>query len=342
VNFDPLLYSAANAAVIDPVSGAMTGVTASGDPINAAIYGNGLIFPRGAACSSAQAMSSQVACSPYGSRINPSANNNWGPRLGVAYDPFGDGKWAIRTGLGLFYDRTLNGIWEQNAFGDPPLVQTTTTLNTANSSLNLFDNPLGGQAGAAPLGPVALTATGSPTFKAPSYLDYNLSVQHEIMPNTVLEVGYVGTKGTHLLGDIDLNQPTLAARLADPTADVNAIRPYLGYGAINDRVPVYTSNYNSLQVSLNRRFSKGLTLEVGYTWSKLLTTNPYDRGLSAYNTYDLKQSYGPSVLNTPQMLVVSYVYDLPFYRNQRVSRAVSSVAGNSPALRPSSLDSRRS
>jgi Carboxypeptidase regulatory-like domain/TonB-dependent Receptor Plug Domain len=316
VNFDPLLYSAANAAVIDPVSGAMTGLTASGDPINAAIYGNGLIFPRGAACGAAQAISSQVACSPYGSRVNPSANNNWGPRLGLAYDPFGDGKWAIRAGLGLFYDRSLNGIWEQNAFGDPPLVQTTTTLNTANSSLNLFDHPLGGQAGAAPLGPVALTATGSPAFKVASYLDYNLSVQHEIMPNTVLEVGYVGTKGTHLLGDIDLNQPTLAARLADPTADVNAIRPYLGYGAINDRVPVYTSNYNSLQVSLNRRFSKGLTLEVGYTWSKLLTTNPYDRGLSAYNTYDLKQSYGPSVLNTPQMLVVSYVYDLPFYRNQ--------------------------
>jgi carboxypeptidase family protein len=318
VNFDPLLYSAGNAAVIDPALGSMTGLTAAGNPTNAAIYGNGLIFPKGAACSAAQAISTQVACSPYGSRINPSSNQNWGPRLGLAYDPFGDGKWAVRAGLGLFYDRTLNGIWEQNAFNNPPLVQTTTTLNNANSSANLFDNPLGGQAGAAPLGPVALTSTGSPSFKVPSYLDYSLSVQHELMPNTVLEVGYVGTKGTHLLGDIDLNQPTVAARqAAAPGTDVNAVRPFLGYGAINDRVPVYTSNYNSLQVSLNRRFSKGLTLELGYTWSKLLTTNPYDRGLSAYNTYDLKQSYGPSVLNTPQMLVFSYVYELPFYKGQR-------------------------
>ena len=58
-------------------------------------------------------------------------------------------------------------------------------------------------------------------------------------------------------------------------------------------------------------------MELGYTWSKLLTTNPYDRGLSAYDTYDLKQSYGASVLNTPQMLVLSYVYDFPFYHNQR-------------------------
>jgi len=314
VNFVPGLFNPANAPVIDPATGSM----ALGN--NAATYANGLIFPKGAACAAAQAVPAPlVTCSPYGARVNPSSNNNWGPRLGLAYDPFGNGKWAVRAGLGIFYDRTLNGIWEQNAFGDPPLVQTDTTLNTSNSNKNLFDNPLGaGQAGAAPLGPNAVTITGSPAFKPDSYLDYNLSVQHEVMPNTVLEVAYVGTKGTHLLGDIDLNQPTVAKRLAAaPGTDVNAIRPYLGYGAINDRATVYTSNYNSLQVSLNRRFSKGLTLELGYTWSKLLTTNPYDRGLSAYDTYDLKQSYGPSVLNTPQMLVVSYVYDLPFYRNQR-------------------------
>jgi hypothetical protein len=68
---------------------------------------------------------------------------------------------------------------------------------------------------------------------------------------------------------------------------------------------------------LNRRFSHGLTLELGYTWSKFLDTNPFDRTLAVYDTYDYKQSYGPSTLNTPQMLVFSYVYDLPFYRSQR-------------------------
>src|ERR1700722_2137647 len=316
-NFDPTLYSAANAAVIDPATGSMTGLTAAGNPVNAAIYANGLIFPTGAACSAAQAIAPTVTCSPFGSRVNPSSNNNWGPRLGLAYDPFGNGKWAVRAGLGSFYDRSLNGIWEQNAFQDPPLVQTTTVTNTPlTSTLNLFDSPLGGSVAGPPLGPTHLVTTGTPTFKVPSYLDYNLSVQHEIMPNTVLEVGYVGTKGTHLLGDVDINQPTVTARLADPTADVNAIRPYLGYGAITARLPVFTSNYNSLQVSLNRRFSRGLTLEVGYTWSKFLNTNPEDRSLATYNTYDYKQSYGPSTLNTPQMLVVSYVYDLPFHGNQ--------------------------
>ena len=81
---------------------------------------------------------------------------------------------------------------------------------------------------------------------------------------------------------------------------------------ITDRIPIFTSNYNSLQASLNRHFSNNLTVQIGYTWSRLLTTSPEDRSLATYNTYNLKQSYGPSTLNTPQMFIASYVYDLPF------------------------------
>jgi hypothetical protein len=313
VNFDPNVFNPANAPVII-ATGTTAGQMAPGN--DAATYANGLIFPIGAACTAAQAIGPLVTCSPFGSRVNPSSNNNWGPRLGLAYDPFGNGKWAIRAGYGLFYDRTLNGIWEQNAFSDPPLVQTATHNNNGTSSVNLFDNPTAGAAAGAPLGPSSLTVTGTPTFKVPSYQDYNLSVQHEIMRNTVLEVGYVGTKGVHLLGDVNINQPTVAARLANPTVDANALVPYAGYQAIVSRAPEFNSNYNSLQVSLNRRFSQGLTLGVAYTWSKLLTNNPQDRSLGVANAFDLNGSYGLSTLNTPQILVVSYVYDLPFFANQ--------------------------
>jgi hypothetical protein len=314
LNFDPAAYNPAAAPTIDPATGQMVLGSKNAD---SATYANGLIFPTGATCATAKSISNTASCSPFGGLVNPNSNKNFGPRFGLAYDPFGNGKWAIRAGYGIFYDRTLNGIWEQNAFNDPPLVQTANINNNSTTSLDIFDNPKAGSAAPTPLGPQNITITGTPIFKVPSYQDYNLSVQHELMPNTVLEVGYVGTRGTHLLGDIDLNQPTLASRLANPTADANALVPFPGYQSIISRNPIFTSNYNSLQVSLNKRFSNGLTFGAAYTWSKLLTTNPQDRSLGVYDTYNIKGNYGASTLNTPQILVFSYVYDLPFYRNQK-------------------------
>jgi Carboxypeptidase regulatory-like domain/TonB-dependent Receptor Plug Domain len=313
LNFVPAQFTFGNAPSIDPATGTMVTGTPNAD---SATYANGLVFPKGAACSAAQAISPTATCSPFGSLVNPNSNKNFGPRLGIAYDPFGNGKWAIRAGYGLFYDRTLNGIWEQNAFDDPPLVQTSAINNNGNASVNIFDNVNNGSAAPTPVTPVNIVVTGTPTFKVPSYQDYNLSVQHELMRNTVLEVGYIGTKGTHLLGDQDLNQPTVAARLANPDSDANALVNFPGFGSIRSRNPIFTSNYNSLQVSLNRRFTDGLTLGVAYTYSKLLTTQSVDRDSGIQDTYDVKAAYGLSTLNTPQILVLSYVYQLPFFKNE--------------------------
>ena len=309
-NFDPTVYSAAKAPAIDPSTGAFVpGQTLSGNPLIPATYANGIIFPKGTACSAAQAISAQVTCSPYGSNINPNKNTNFGPRIGFAYNPDGHGSTSIRGGFGIFYDRLLNGIWEQNAFQDPPLLQTTTISNT------LFDDPSG--ANAVSYGPNGLTVTGTPTFVVPNYANYSLSVERQLLPTTTVEVAYVGNMARHLLGEFDKNQPTIAARTNNPDSDVNAIRPYLGYAQMHDRAPLFTNNYNSLQVSINHRSTKGLTVGVAYTWSKDLTTNSNDRGSSATDSYDFRLDYGPSTTNTPQILEVNYIYDLPFFKDQR-------------------------
>jgi hypothetical protein len=318
-NFDPTVYQSALAPALDG-----SGNFVSGQAYTPATYANGLIFPTGAACIAAQAISAQVTCSPYGKIVNPNNNWNFGPRVGFAYSLYGDGKTVLRGGFGLFFDRTLDGTWEQNAFGDPPLVQTTTIVNGS------FDNPLGAGTAAPPApGPNQLTSTGDPTFKVPSYASFNLSLQQQLAPTTIFEIAYVGSVSRHMLGELDMNIPTLSTRESNPTAPLNNIRPYLGYADFHTRLPVFTGNYNSLQISLNHRTRRDLTLGMSYTWSKNLTDQWNDRGTpstgsalsgapGSANTYayDPKLDYGPSGLNQPQSFIANFVYKEPFFREQ--------------------------
>ena len=307
-NFDPKFFTVANTATINPVTGNFSGP----GTLNPGIYENGLIYPVGTACSIAQQVNaSDATCSPYGAHVDPDPKDNFAPRIGFAYDVFGDHKMSIRGGWGIFYDRMLNGIWEQNGFQESPGLQVPTIYNST------FDNPTSGTLGGPPLYPDRITATGTPIMKNPSYQDFNVTVQREIIPGTVLNVAYVGSMGRHLLGEREINQPTLASREALPNAWVTAVVPYLGYAAFADRIPGYNSNYNSLQVALNSRDFHGLTYGVAYTWGKTLTNLSNDRGQESYNTYNLNYDYGPSELNQPQTLIINYVYELPFLKAQQ-------------------------
>jgi hypothetical protein len=313
VNFDPLVYNSANAVAITPGLSANGGGNFANPTVqlNPGNYANGIILPTGAECTAGKVIAPTASCSPYGASINPNYNTNFAPRIGFAYNPDGHGKTSIRGGFGIFFDRLLNGDWEWNAFYSPPLVQTSTI------NIGSFDQ-IGGGANYISPSPNGLYSTGTPAFKAPNYANYNLSVQRQLLPSTTVEIAYVGNVARHLLGDQDANQPKIGTRVgaaADTADDVNFLRPYQGYGAMYNMSPIFTNNYNSLQVSANHK-AHGLAVGIAYTWSKDLTTSSTERGAESSNTYDIKMDYGPSASNTPQIFEASYVYDLPWFAAQ--------------------------
>lgn len=316
-SFDPLVYNPNDVPVIDPTTGAFAASNPAG--LTPKTYSNGIIIAQNA-CNPNLYFQPPVppygpTCSPYGMTVNPSYQT-FGPRLGFAWDVFGDGKTALRGGFGVYYDRTLNGIEEQNSFANPPFLGNV-SVSAAGTPADLFDSPTSGTS-VPPTSPVSLHATGTPQFQVPYIDQWSLSVERELAPSTRLEVAYVGNRARHLLGEIDVNQVPLNVRESTaPLVSQNAIRPYLGYNVITEIAPLFRSNYNSLQVSANRRVGEGLNFGMAYTWAKTLTNSPSDRSNAPYDTYNLSGDYGPATFSNSQVLAINFVYDLPFYRAQQ-------------------------
>lgn len=299
-NFDRALYSDANAPRIDPANGNL--VANTGNRLNGISIAN--------------------SNSPYGTKIGRNQNLDFAPRVGFAWDPFKTGKTSVRGGYGIFYDTPLVGILQQNVFTNPPLVQSVTISNTR------FDNVTAG-APVVSLAPLALR--GTPVdLQTPYSQQWSFDIQRQFGKDVIVSAGYVGSKGTNLIGVIDLNQVRPGAAAAAglvpangyitaglATARLNALRPYRGYSAVNTIQSWFNSNYHSFQLSAQKRFTASNMINLAYTWSKSLTDNGSDRANAPQNTYDWKSDYGLSPLDRRHVLTISYVYDLPFMKDQK-------------------------
>jgi hypothetical protein len=167
-----------------------------------------------------------------------------------------------------------------------------------------------------------------PNWKQPYTMQWSLDMQHEITPTTTMDIGYYGSVGRHLIGVIDINEPrpgaAQAAGIVPPgtpitaatTQQLNFVRPYRGYDAINQFSPVFTSNYNSLQASLQKRFGGNSALSLNYTWSKALTTSWSDY-TAVQNAYDLKAEYGPTQFDRTHVFTANYIYYIPAFKSQQ-------------------------
>ena len=152
-------------------------------------------------------------------------------------------------------------------------------------------------------------------FKNPEAWSWNFTVERELFWKSLLSVGYVARRGLHLQRESDINQPTTAVVAARPGVNINALRPYLGFGSIRQTDNVASSRYHSLQVAWNRRFTDHLLFGVSYTLSKSEDDGSNQRDVVP-DTYDTRMLWGPSEFDARHMLVFNYLYDLPFFRER--------------------------
>ena len=307
-NFVPNLYSRADAPQIDPATGNLVPGTGNNFNMNGIIVGG-----KG---------------SPYGDSVSNNNYKDFAPRIGVAWDPLGTGLTSIRAGYGIYYDSPLFGVYEQNTFANPPYVQSVTYSNAS------FSNVAGGTLKVNPA-PLGLHATPTP-YNTPYVQQWSLDIQKQLRSDLVLDVGYYGSKGTHLLGIVDINEAYPGAALAaglhaangntvftsadDPR--INAVRPYLGWNYINALETAFDSNYHSLQSSLRKQFHNGSVISASYTYSKNLTDNASDRSNAPQNSYNWHDGeYGPATLDRTHVFTLNYVYSIPIFQGSRGATA---------------------
>lgn len=250
---------------------------------------------------------------------------NFQPRVGLAWDPFGDGRTSVRAAYAVMTEQPMTNV-VLGATTNPPLATPLTVTGVVR-----LDNAID----------LAKSSGVSPVSVDPDYdntyiQSWNLNAQRELPGALAVMVGYFGSKGTHLRLSRNINQPVNGVRPFSRLSDSSPILPGATLGNITQVEGTGNSSYNALWASATRRFSRGWQINASYTWSKSIDYNSLSTPhttVTAQNSYNLRADRGLSDFDARRRFVLSGIYDLPFGGNRlaegwQLAAIVQSQSGN--------------
>jgi hypothetical protein len=262
----------------------------------------------------------------------PTFKKGFAPRISLAWDPTGSGKWLVTSAYGIFYEPYYTGQGGplQSPISAPPYLQTE-QISTPNF-VDPFNGapPVNGQF-ATPLTNLTLDSK----LPLPYAQDWDLNIQRSFGTNLLLQIGYVGTKGTKLPRFIEGNPAIYMPGVSTPD-NADQRRLYSGctladppsackFSSTGLIAGIANSSYNALEASLKKRFSHGLSFLASYTYSKAIDdassfnmTGSAAKPVAgendlAQNPFDLAAERGPSLFDARHRFVFSYQWSLPFF-----------------------------